>query len=82
MCLDLSHLTSTYLYRQDLSNNYKCISGELQFDDGTTVVPTPGKLVIFTGGAENVHWLDRVTAGLREAITLFWTCDTDYEIEL
>ena len=62
--------------------NYKFVSGELQFDDGTTVVPTPGKLVIFTGGAENVHWLDRVTAGLREAITLFWTCDTDYQIEL
>ena len=45
-------------------------------------MPTLGKLIIFTGGKENVHWVDGVTDGVRVAITLFWTCDTDYEIDL
>ena len=64
-----------------LGNN-KFISGKLSFADGTDILPSEGKLLIFTAGEENVHWVDRVTDGVRRALTLFWTCDVDYGIDL
>ena len=87
----LIHFTSIlYLRSQSLQggeseaviSDYKHVSGQLHFDDGTIIVPTLGKLIIFTGGAENVHWVEKVTGGLRVAITLFWTCDTEYQIDI
>ena len=66
----------------NMLGNNKFISGKLSFADGTDILPSEGKLLIFTAGEENVHWVDRVTDGVRRALTLFWTCDVDYGIDL
>ena len=61
--------------------------GQLQFEAraGQTmqqVRPVPGRLVTFTSGEENTHSVEEVRAGVRMALTMFWTCDQDYFIQL
>lgn len=45
-----------------------------------TVEPKKGRLSIFTSGAENPHYVERVTRGVRFAMTISFTCDTKYSI--
>ena len=55
--------------------------GNLAFESGAQIEPLEGRLVVFTSGAENRHWVEEVTKGHRVALTLFWSCDRDYSIE-
>ena len=56
--------------------------GRLQFEGGEGVRPVAGTMVTFTSGAENTHRVEEVRAGVRIALTMFWTCDEDYFITL
>ena len=40
-----------------------------------TVDPRRGRLVLFTSGSEHPHRVSRVTAGVRLALTIAFTCD-------
>ena len=39
-----------------------------------------GRLSAFTSGAENVHYVERVSSGTRYAITISFTCNPSYAI--
>jgi predicted 2-oxoglutarate/Fe(II)-dependent dioxygenase YbiX len=39
------------------------------------VEPFPGRVVIFTSGAENYHCVERVTSGQRFVLAFWFTCD-------
>ena len=77
----LIHITSI-IYLQE-----PCDGGRLLFEaadshQGEEVRPVPGRLVTFTSGAENTHRVEKVRAGTRLALTMFWTCDQDYVIQI
>ena len=55
--------------------------GRLCFGDGARLEPRPGRVLAFTAGRENTHWVEEVTRGSRVALSLFWTCDPDYRIQ-
>lgn len=40
-----------------------------------TVEPRQGRVLMFSSGAENPHFVERVTEGVRYAITVSFTCD-------
>lgn len=40
-----------------------------------TVEPRKGRVLMFTSGAENPHFVEKVTSGVRYAITVSFTCD-------
>ena len=45
-------------------------------DNSTSVVePKKGRVSIFTSGAENPHYVEKVLSGVRYAITVSFTCD-------
>ena len=44
-------------------------------DPIATIVPSRGKLVLFSSGSEHPHRVTRVTAGTRLALTVAFTCD-------
>ena len=77
----LIHMTSI-LYLQEPHDG-----GQLQFEARAgqaiqQVRPVQGRLVTFTSGEENTHSVEEVRAGVRMALTMFWTCDQDYFIQL
>ena len=37
---------------------------------------------MFTSGQENVHWIEEVEEEDRVALTIFWTCDIDFKMNL
>ena len=39
------------------------------------ISPKPGRLVLFSSGAEHPHHVEQVTRGTRYAITIAYTCD-------
>ena len=39
------------------------------------VSPKPGRLVLFSSGAEHPHHVEQVTRGTRLAVTIAYTCD-------
>eukprot|EP00501_MAST-03F_sp_TOSAG23-6_P002385 GSMAST32.ASY1.ANO1.2491.1 assembled CDS len=43
------------------------------------VVPTPGRLVTFTSGLENLHRVREVTRGTRFVLAMWFTCDKSRE---
>lgn len=45
-------------------------------DNSTSVIePKKGRVSIFTSGAENPHYVERVSNGVRYAVTVSFTCD-------
>eukprot|EP01137_Pigoraptor_chileana_P008553 Opistho-2@55543 len=51
--------------------------GEVGGPERTLAVePRKGRVSLFTSGAENVHRVERVTAGTRYALTIAFTCDS------
>ncbi|XP_046370039.2 2-oxoglutarate and iron-dependent oxygenase domain-containing protein 3-like [Haliotis rufescens] len=44
-------------------------------DANRTVEPKLGRVSFFTSGSENVHFVERLTDGVRYAITVSFTCD-------
>ncbi|KNC48508.1 PKHD domain-containing transmembrane protein [Thecamonas trahens ATCC 50062] len=50
--------------------------GEFEFTDtASRIVPRKGRILVFSSGGENPHRVRRVTAGLRYALTISFTCD-------
>ncbi|RZC35993.1 2-oxoglutarate and iron-dependent oxygenase domain-containing protein 3-like, partial [Asbolus verrucosus] len=78
------HYTSL-LYLTDFSVDFK--GGRLIFLDdinkplkNVTVEPRKGRVLMFSSGAENPHFVERVTSGVRYAITVSFTCDPSMSI--
>ena len=46
------------------------------------VKSTKGTLFTFTSGEENRHRVAEVTEGVRVALTIFFTCDQDFHLDL
>ena len=46
------------------------------------VVPVAGRVVIFTSGAENPHYVERVTGGQRFVLAFWFTCNPKNEFEI
>lgn len=69
------------LYLSDYGVDFK--GGRLIWIDGpiqksknnVTLEPRKGRVALFTSGAENLHFVERVTSGTRYAITVSFTCD-------
>ncbi|XP_022904094.2 2-oxoglutarate and iron-dependent oxygenase domain-containing protein 3-like [Onthophagus taurus] len=79
------HYTSL-LYLNDY--NYDFRGGRFVFVDGpfekrtnVTVEPRKGRVSMFTSGAENTHFVERVESGTRYAVTISFTCDITKSIE-
>lgn len=61
--------------------------GRFVFVDGidkslgnVTVEPRKGRVLMFSSGAENPHFVEKVTEGVRYAITVSFTCDKTVSI--
>ncbi|XP_074032949.1 2-oxoglutarate and iron-dependent oxygenase domain-containing protein 3 [Leptinotarsa decemlineata] len=79
------HYTSL-LYLNDYGRDFK--GGRFVFTDdiskptkNTTVEPRKGRVLMFTSGSENPHFVERVSEGLRYAITVSFTCDISKAIQ-
>ena len=46
----------------------------------TFVEPRVGRLSLFSSGSENVHRVEKVTRGIRYALTIAFTCDKSKQI--
>ena len=46
------------------------------------VEPRAGRVVIFTAGHENTHYVERVTSGQRFVLSFWFTCDPKREFEI
>ena len=79
LCFTLLHKNFSKFFIIDMKISTECLTS---FSDGVRIKPTAGKLVMFTSGQENVHWVQEVKTGVRVALTMFWTCDEDYQIEM
>lgn len=71
------HYTSL-LYLTDMGEDFE--GGEFVFIDAheklnRTIEPRLGRLSFFTSGIENKHHVKPVTAGVRYALTMGFTCD-------
>ena len=52
-------------------------------DEPTEIVePIPGRVVIFSSGAENTHRVERVTSGERFVLAFWFTCDASRQFEI
>lgn len=61
--------------------------GRLIFIDGpshnkvnVTLEPRKGRVAMFSSGAENLHFVERVEKGKRFAVTVSFTCDVRHSI--
>ncbi|WAQ96774.1 OGFD3-like protein [Mya arenaria] len=45
-----------------------------------TVEPRLGRVSFFTSGSENVHYVEKLTSGVRYAVTISFTCDPSMAI--
>ncbi|XP_037522755.1 2-oxoglutarate and iron-dependent oxygenase domain-containing protein 3 [Rhipicephalus sanguineus] len=70
------HYTSL-LYLTDYNADFG--GGRLVFVDGTrgnaTVEPKKGRVLAFTSGSENPHFVEKVDKGIRYALTVSFSCD-------
>ncbi|KAK6638548.1 hypothetical protein RUM43_006815 [Polyplax serrata] len=70
------HYTSL-LYLNDFKKDFT--GGRFAFvnADNTTAIiePRKGRVSMFTSGAENPHYVERVATGVRYAVTVSFTCD-------
>ncbi|XP_066250554.1 2-oxoglutarate and iron-dependent oxygenase domain-containing protein 3-like [Euwallacea similis] len=75
------HYTSL-LYLNDYSKDFQ--GGRFIYLDSpqanVTVEPRKGRVSMFTSGAENPHFVEKVTEGERFAITISFTCDQNKRI--
>ncbi|KAI8434278.1 hypothetical protein MSG28_012369 [Choristoneura fumiferana] len=73
---------TTLLYLGDYNIDFT--GGRFVFIDekfNRTVEPRKGRLSMFTSGAENLHYVEKVMSGIRYAMTISFTCDQQYAIE-
>lgn len=80
------HYTSL-LYLSDFQRDFK--GGRFMFVDEnkadnktlySSIEPKKGRVSVFTSGAENLHYVEKVTEGTRYAITISFTCNKKFEI--
>ncbi|CAG9790975.1 unnamed protein product [Diatraea saccharalis] len=74
------HYTSL-LYLGDYGVDFK--GGRFVFIDekfNRTIEPKKGRVSMFTSGRENFHYVEKVTSGVRYALTVAFTCDKQFEI--
>lgn len=72
---------TTLLYLGDYGIDFK--GGRFVFIDdkyNSTVEPRKGRVSMFTSGSENYHYVEKVTDGVRYAMTVAFSCDKKYEI--
>lgn len=72
---------TSLLYLTDFNKDFT--GGRFVFIDKTlnrTVEPKSGRLSFFTSGSENLHRVEKVTGGVRYAITVSFTCDKRHAI--
>ncbi|KAI4472197.1 prolyl hydroxylase-related [Holotrichia oblita] len=81
-----SFFYTSLLYLTDYGVDFS--GGRLIFLDGkptkpfnVTLEPRKGRVAMFTSGAENVHFVERVKSGIRYAVTISFTCDVSKSIE-
>lgn len=73
---------TTLLYLNDYSIDFE--GGRFIFIDekvNRTIEPKKARLSMFTSGKENFHYVEKVTSGVRYAMTISFTCDKQYAIE-
>lgn len=73
---------TTLLYLGDYNIDFK--GGRFVFVDekfNRTVEPRKARLSMFTSGRENLHYVEKVTSGIRYAMTISFTCDQQYAIQ-
>ncbi|XP_026749935.1 2-oxoglutarate and iron-dependent oxygenase domain-containing protein 3-like [Galleria mellonella] len=73
---------TTLLYLGDYNKDFK--GGRFVFVDenvNKTVEPRKARLSMFTSGSENLHYVEKVTSGVRYAVTISFTCDKQHAIE-
>lgn len=73
---------TTLLYLGDYDIDFK--GGRFVFIDekmNRTIEPRKARLSMFTSGKENLHHVEKVTSGVRYAVTISFTCDKQYAIE-
>ncbi|CAH0546410.1 unnamed protein product [Brassicogethes aeneus] len=71
---------TTLVYLNDYEVDFKggrffFLENEKKTHKNTTVEPRKGRVSMFTSGAENPHFVERVSVGTRYAITVSFTCD-------
>lgn len=78
------HYTSL-LYLNNFAKDFK--GGRFLFTDGieanktiTAIEPKIGRVSAFTSGSENLHNVEKVTSGIRFAITISFTCNPSFAI--
>ncbi|XP_012261753.2 2-oxoglutarate and iron-dependent oxygenase domain-containing protein 3-like [Athalia rosae] len=73
---------TTLVYLNDHGKDFT--GGRFVFIDNNnvnmTVEPRKGRVSIFTSGSENLHSVERVTSGMRYALTVSFTCNPEYAI--
>lgn len=70
---------TTLLYLNDYGRDFE--GGRFIYidkDKNCTVEPRKGRVSLFTSGKENLHAVERVTSGIRYALTVSFTCDKQY----
>lgn len=75
------HYTSL-LYLTDYNKDFT--GGRFVFvekDANVTVEPKLGRVSAFTSGSENPHYVEKVTGGIRYALTVSFTCDKSKAIK-
>ncbi|CAH0588123.1 unnamed protein product [Chrysodeixis includens] len=73
---------TTLLYLNDYNTDFK--GGRFVFIDekfNRTVEPRKARLSMFTSGRENFHYVEKVSSGIRYAVTVSFTCDNQHAIE-
>ena len=86
--VDRSHF-SAVLHLQSQGSGFE--GGELVFSDPlpgshgsrelTRLTPVQGRLHMFSSGWENLHYVDRITSGVRFALPVFFEHTPDYDVE-
>ncbi|XP_037292383.1 2-oxoglutarate and iron-dependent oxygenase domain-containing protein 3 [Manduca sexta] len=74
------HFT-TLLYLNDFGVDFE--GGRFVFIDNAvnrTIEPRKARVSMFTSGKENYHFVEKVTKGVRYAMTISFTCDIQYAI--
>jgi hypothetical protein len=51
------------------------------WEEEHVVAPTPGRLLVFTAGLENVHRVKEVTKGVRYVLSMWFSCDERREFK-
>lgn len=71
------------VYLSDYQSDFTGGSFNFRDADGgvTQAHPKKGRLMVFTSGEENVHWVEKVQSGVRQAVTIAFTCDKKKDVE-